>query len=261
MAPLSIKSSNALAASANRMVRVTSSYGRSGSATSSTVPSPRSTSSERAKFSRTASSQPSVMPRSTPKRKRRPAGARPALAPGQFHHRQRRAEHRARGLELEDRGGVEIEAAVLEGRGAPGGRDAARGREQVLGSVGDAVERAPVPAGRDLRLRASRLLDGAVACHRDHRVVARAETLEAIEEGLGQRDRGEPARADALRELPHRREDHVLGHHGSARYAAKGWAGSSPLVRGTARRAGEAFTNPFIDVRTPASCSASRRPP
>jgi hypothetical protein len=57
---------------------------------------------------------------------------------------------------------------------------------QILRAVRDAVQR-PAPASRgDLGLGASRLTERALARDRDHRVVARAQALEALEKGLGE---------------------------------------------------------------------------
>ena len=75
MAPLSIRSSNALAASAKEDGARDVVVGEIRQRDLLHGAEPRSTSSDCSKFSRTASSQPSVTPRSTPKRKRRPAGS------------------------------------------------------------------------------------------------------------------------------------------------------------------------------------------
>src|SRR3989442_15117642 len=102
-----------------------------------------------------------------------------AHAPGQLDHRELRAEDGARLLELPDHRRIEIEALLAERRRAPRRRDAARRRQQILGAIGDAVERPTVAAGGDLLLGPPRLLHRALARAGDHGIVAGAEPLEA----------------------------------------------------------------------------------
>src|SRR6185295_1632282 len=108
-----------------------------------------------------------------------------AHATRQLHHGQLGAEDGARRLELPDDGGVLVEALLLQRRRAPGGRDAARRREQILGAIRNAVERAEVAAGRELPLGATRLVHRALGRERDDGIVAGAERLEPTEERLG----------------------------------------------------------------------------
>ena len=135
-----------------------------------------------------------------------------AHAARQLHHGQLGAEDGARRLELPDDGGVLVEALVLQRRRAPGGRDASGRREQVLGAIRNAVERAEVAAGRKLPLGAPRLLHRALARERDDRIVAGAERLEPMEERLGELDRRHRARADHSAELAKRDEDRLVAH-------------------------------------------------
>ena len=135
-----------------------------------------------------------------------------AHAARQLHHGQLGAEDGARRLELPDDGGVLVEALVLQRRRAPGGRDAARRREQILGAIRNAVERAEVAAGRELPLGAPRLVHRALARERDDGIVAGAERLEPMEERLGELDRRHRARADHFAELAKRDEDRLVAH-------------------------------------------------
>lgn len=104
-----------------------------------------------------------------------------------------------------------------------------------LGPVGDPVERPAVAPAGDLALGLPGGGQGPVAGDGDDGVVARAQSLQSIEEQLGKGHGGESARADALGECAHRREDDLVAH-ASALNGAKGWAGSSEFFSRTARR-------------------------
>src|SRR5207253_10087988 len=119
----------------------------------------------------------------------------------------------------------------------------ARGGQEILGAIGNAVERAPVPPRRDFPFCAPRLAQCALAGDGDHGVVLRAQALEPIEVELGQRHGRELARAHEGGQLAHGLEE-KLGAHGSPRYAVKAWKGSSAVLSLTARSARAAPTWP-----------------
>ena len=97
------------------------------------------------------------------------------------------------------------------GRGAPC-RRRARGGQEILGAIGNAVEGSAVAPGRDLALRAPRLAERPLARDGDHRVVFRAEALEPIEAQLGQRHGRELARAHEGSKLAHGLEEKIGAH-------------------------------------------------
>jgi hypothetical protein len=86
------------------------------------------------------------------------ASLKPEVALGQCAHRKLGNQDRARLIEPLDHSGVAGRDAILEGLGAPGGRDAL-GVEEVLHAVRDAVERAAILPGADLLIGGGRLFE------------------------------------------------------------------------------------------------------
>src|SRR5262249_23516176 len=152
-------------------------------------------------------------------------------------------EDGAGALELPDRGGVDIERLPTERRGAPA-RGGAGGGQQILGTVRDPVQGPAIVPPGDLLLRSSGGGEAAIAENGHHRVVPRPELVQPLEEQLGERDRRDSAGANAGRQLAHGSEDDVRSRHGSPRYGAKGWKGSSSLRRRMRRSARAPSTMP-----------------
>ena len=119
--------------------------------------------------------------------------------------------------------------AVAEGFGAPGGRDA-RGVHEVLGAPGDAVQRAEVAAGGDLRVGPARLAEGQVAREGDDGVDPRLEPLEALQVDPRQALGRERAGLDPAREVAHAGEGDVLVASGQGRDGAG--AADESIARG-----------------------------
>ena len=133
-------------------------------------------------------------------------------ASGELHHRELPEKNRARLAELPHHGGVLVEHLILGGLGTPAGLDP-RGREEILRSVGDAVERAAIAVLRNLALRRARLLPRHVRGHGRERVQLGTETPDAIQVRLGELDGGELARPDLRRQLRDRKVENVLADH------------------------------------------------
>ena len=118
-----------------------------------------------------------------PRRPARPGeggvGVVVAEAAGQLDHRQLGDQHRPRLAQLAHDGGVVVEDLLAVRLRAPGGRDAARG-EQVLGAVGDAVQRAARLARGNLLVGEVGLLEGQLARDGDDGAQSRAELFQPV---------------------------------------------------------------------------------
>ena len=128
-----------------------------------------------------------------------------AGAARQLHHGQLGRQHGARRPQPLHHRGVVVEDLVAKRRRPPGGRDPVLGCQQVLDAVGDAMQRAPVPARCDLLFGALGLPERPLAGNRHHRVVIASQPFQAVQENLGQLGRRNlpglhqaPELADAL---------------------------------------------------------------
>ena len=101
--------------------------------------------------------------------------------------------------------GVTLRHAALERLGAPAG-DQPGGVEQVLHTVGNAVQRAKPHASRGERIRGIRLTEREIGRHDGEAVQTRVERRDARQIDLGQPPAAEGAGADPGREVGERRK-------------------------------------------------------
>src|SRR4029079_13355834 len=116
----------------------------------------------------------------------------------------------------------------------PPGRGSPLGGEQVLGTIGNAMQRAPVPPRPELPVPLPGLCHRGLAQHRDHRVVGRAEALEPAEEVLGEFHGGYLPPAEQTPQLGDGLEREIA-HARDPEGAEKTKSGSSPFASSTLR--------------------------
>ena len=117
-----------------------------------------------------------------------------------------------------DDGAVGVRHVVCEEAGARGGRQP-RHVVQVLGHVGDAVQRAEVDARAELQVGGPRLREGAFAAHHRERPEARLQRLDAIQKVL----RDGRGRQLAGPDRPSQLDDRAMVDGGGHLACSEGW--------------------------------------
>src|SRR6185312_9596101 len=144
------------------------------------------------------------------------AASEPPVAHGECAEVEFGDEDGSGGVEALDHSGVLVDDLMLEATGSPGGGITLSG-EQVLGSPGQAVERAAIFAGGDFAVGFACLCEGALLGEIDDEVQYRVVALEAREVHLGEVERRNFAAADKAGQLGNGIEGDVLkisGHGG-----------------------------------------------